>query len=198
MSLKYALLGALSIKPMSGYDIKKIFERGIGLAWNANFSQIYPHLHRLEKEGLVERRDVIQDGRPNKKLYSLTPKGLEELKSWLAEPITVAYLKDEFALKFFFSDHLDKQTLREHLLRGLELMRQRERAIELVTTGKAPTISNIGAHAAQLGLRYYRLYAEWIEEALRLLDEGKLCKENGNITSLQTVDGAAVRDQAPV
>ncbi|MBI4320488.1 MAG: PadR family transcriptional regulator [Chloroflexi bacterium] len=178
MSLKYAMLGTLSIKPMSGYDVKKSFERSVGLIWNANYSQIYAQLHRLDEEGLVQKQEVIQNGKPNKKLYSLTDDGLRELKAWLAEPIAVADLKDEFMLKFFFSDHLDREALRSHLVEGRRLMKEREQAIELVTTGRAPTISNIGSHAAQMGVRYYRLYVQWIEEALELLDEGRLCKED--------------------
>lgn len=187
MSLRYALLGTLSIKPMSGYDIKKAFERSVGLAWNANYSQIYTQLHSLEKEGLVQREDVVQEGKPNKRLYTLTEEGLGELKCWLTQPISMAYLKDEFMLKFFFSDHLDRETLRNHLIEGLRLMKQRAQAVELVTSGKAPTISRIGAHAAQMGVRYYELYARWIEEALELLDQGELCQENGDVASLRNI-----------
>ncbi len=186
MSLKYALLGTLSIKPMSGYDIKKSFERSVGLIWNANYSQIYAQLHRLEDEGLVQKREVIQDGKPNKKLYSLTDKGLCDLKEWLTQPIFVADVKDEFMLKFFFSDHLDRETLRSHLREGLRLMKEREQAIELVTTGRAPTISKIGAHAAEMGVRYYRLYVDWIEEALQLLDQGNLCKEDELVETVES------------
>lgn len=180
MSLRYALLGTLSIKPMSGYDIKKAWERSVGLAWNANYSQIYSQLHGLEKEGKVHRQDIVQEGKPNKRLYSLTDAGLADLKAWLREPIDMAYLKDEFMLKFFFADHLDKETLRKHLLDALRLMKERAQAVELVTSGKAPTISRIGAHAAQMGLRYYHLYAQWIAEALELLDQGELLAESSS------------------
>jgi len=40
MSLRYAILGLLSAEPMSGYDLAKWMDRGLGNIWSAHASQI--------------------------------------------------------------------------------------------------------------------------------------------------------------
>lgn len=174
MSLKYALLGMLSIRPMSGYDIKKFFDQSVGLIWNATHSQIYVQLDQMETEGLVEKRNIIQEGRPNKNLYRATEKGFKELQRWLADSISSPDYKDEFMLRFFFSDFLDKDTLRSHLLEAKEMMNVRLRALGKVAERKVPPMSSITLHATHMGQRYYQMYLDWLDEGLQLLEKGQL------------------------
>ncbi|MDP2661384.1 MAG: PadR family transcriptional regulator [Dehalococcoidia bacterium] len=174
MSLKYALLGMLSIRPMSGYDIKKFFDQSVGLIWNATHSQIYVQLDQMENDELVEKRNIIQEGRPNKNLYRATDKGFRDLQRWLAGPISAPDYKDDFMLRFFFSDFLDRGILKEHLEKARELMTERLGAMEKVAARKVPPMSNITLHAANMGQRYYQMYLDWIQEGLRLLDNGQL------------------------
>jgi len=83
---RYAILGVLSIGPMSGYDVKKLIGRSIAHFWNESYGQIYPILNRLAAEGLAERRREKQRGKPDRHVYSLTAKGRGELERWLAVP----------------------------------------------------------------------------------------------------------------
>ena len=50
---KYAILGILSLGSMSGYDIKKMFEKSIGNFWSESYGQIYPLLKALVDEGFA-------------------------------------------------------------------------------------------------------------------------------------------------
>ena len=53
-NLKYAILGLVNRKPMTGYDIKKAFEdRALTSFWHAEHSQIYPELKKLVNEGMI-------------------------------------------------------------------------------------------------------------------------------------------------
>lgn len=47
MSLPFAILGWLHTEPMSGYDLKKRFEQGVGYFWPVDEMQIYRTLDRL-------------------------------------------------------------------------------------------------------------------------------------------------------
>ena len=174
MSLRYAILGMLSLGAMSGYDMKKFFRRNVGLFWNANFSQVYSQLHRLEREGLVVKTSVIQDGVPNKKVYSLTPKGQVELKEWLAGSLGTPDYRDEFQLKFFFSHLLEEDKLRAHLLEHGAFIQGRLESLEKVTSGHKRALTPITLQAARYGVHYYRSYLDWIQETLDLLDRGEL------------------------
>ncbi|MYF92724.1 MAG: PadR family transcriptional regulator, partial [Gemmatimonadetes bacterium] len=53
---KYAIMGMLSIRPMSGYDMKKLIAQSISYFWNESFGQIYPTLKKLVEEGLATRQ----------------------------------------------------------------------------------------------------------------------------------------------
>ena len=41
MSLDHAILGFLNYKPLSGYDLKKVFDSSVRHFWYADQSQIY-------------------------------------------------------------------------------------------------------------------------------------------------------------
>ncbi|WP_153733175.1 PadR family transcriptional regulator [Sporosarcina obsidiansis] len=96
-SLAYAILGILSRKPMSGYELGKQLE----LLWAANLSQIYPILSKLEKLEIVEFELVEQVGKPNKKTYYITEKGTDMLKEWIEEAPAEPVIRDEFIIKFY-------------------------------------------------------------------------------------------------
>src|SRR5260370_38491835 len=70
-----ALLGLLSLGPMSGYDIRQLIPRSIGHFWSESYGQIYPGLKRLAAAGLVEKKTQRRKGKPDRHVYSLTPEG---------------------------------------------------------------------------------------------------------------------------
>ena len=109
MSLRNALLGVLSLREMSGYDIKRNFDRAVHFVWNAADSQIYRELRRMEEEGLISSRLINQDGKPNKRVYQLTPQGAELLDDWLVSPVEPPYGKEAFLMRMFFMGRVDSE-----------------------------------------------------------------------------------------
>jgi DNA-binding PadR family transcriptional regulator len=98
--MRYAFLALLAKAPAHGYELKQAFEELFGDVWPPlNFGQVYTTLQRLERDELVRSHEVAQDHRRDKKVYELTPAGHAELRSWLAEPATGPWLKDEFFMK---------------------------------------------------------------------------------------------------
>ena len=130
---RYALLGILSMCPGSGYDIKKFMEQSTSNFWSESYGQIYPILKQLVGEGLATSHTEKQEGKPERYVYTLTDKGLEELRRWLTEPIEQIVERNELLLKLFFGrqnsiagniEHVQQfQRLQEQLLhkyRGIE------------------------------------------------------------------------------
>ena len=74
-TLKYAILGLLNQKKMTGYDLMKQFESALCEFWSAKHSQIYPELKKLTEEGCVAYRQEASDNGLEKKLYHITEKG---------------------------------------------------------------------------------------------------------------------------
>lgn len=105
MSVKYGILATLARRPFYGYELKQELEAELGANWSINYGQIYSTLDRLGKTGLVFRSDVVEVAdAPDRKLYSITAGGQEELKRWFLSPISkVDGLRDEFYAKVILS-----------------------------------------------------------------------------------------------
>src|SRR5215469_17968792 len=82
-TLGYAILSLLARTPLSGYDIAREMKRPTSFFFgHAQISQIYPELSRLEEYALVTSNIVEQQGKPDKKVYTISPTGLQEIQSW--------------------------------------------------------------------------------------------------------------------
>ena len=104
-STPYAVLGMLSLAPMSGYDIRKESESSIGYFWSESYGQIYPALRELRTRGWIRRRAGRSGGRRDRHVYEITERGREALASWRAEPPRDAPFRNELLLKLFFGGH---------------------------------------------------------------------------------------------
>ena len=106
--LKYVLLGLLRSSPRHGYDLKSVFEELLAGTWPLNVAQVYAALTKLERDGLVVCEKVPQPQVPDRKVYSLTPAGHEELARWVripsGEPVA---LRDELVLKLIVAATLE-------------------------------------------------------------------------------------------
>lgn len=104
----WAILGLLALGPRSGYEIKTVVDRSTRFFWAASYSQIYPELKRLERQGLVEGEDAGQGARP-RRVYRLTAAGRAALEDWLHGRETTIELRDESLLRLFFADVLPRE-----------------------------------------------------------------------------------------
>ena len=125
MNIRTLCLGILSRGDATGYEIKKMVEEGLFSHFiEASFGSIYPALTRMTEDGLVTFRSESQDGKPDKKVYSITPAGLTALK----HALTVFPRKDKFKSEFLFimllSEHVDRQHVAAVLARRAEELQQ--------------------------------------------------------------------------
>jgi PadR family transcriptional regulator AphA len=112
---RYAVLGMLSLGPMSGYDLKKTIELSTSNFWHESYGQIYPMLKQLAEEGLTTSHTEKQEGRPERHVYSLTDKGWETLRHWLTEPAEYQLARNELLLKLFFGRQVQVPISAEHV-----------------------------------------------------------------------------------
>ena len=101
-STPYAILGMLSLAPMSGYDIRKEAATSIGYFWSESYGQIYPALRELKAEGWIRRLPGRKAGSRDRHVYEITERGREALAAWRTEPPRDAPLRNELLLKLFF------------------------------------------------------------------------------------------------
>ncbi len=120
---RFTILGALTLRPMSGYDIRKFIQGSIGNFWRESYGQLYPNLRQLTDEGLVTRREGGQEGKPGRYVYSITPQGRTALRDWLGEPAEVEVPRSELLLKIFFGTEVPVETSLKHVARRREELR---------------------------------------------------------------------------
>ena len=132
MSLKIALLGLISIKPASGYDLKQTIERSIHFIWNATSPQIYSTLRKLRDEGLISTEEFPQKGKPDKQIHSISPKGRKALEAFVSEPIRSSVTRDEVLLRIFFGNLSDPAHMRGELQSYLDRVREERAYLETV------------------------------------------------------------------
>lgn len=151
MSLGYAILGLLALKPRSGYELKDTFERSIHYIWNSTSSQIYETLKDLRRQGLVESELVMQTDRPNKYINHITPEGARQLESFVRKPLERTRVHNQELLQVFLSNFVDDDTARKQLSHLLTRLRQECGYLESVR-------DRVMAHqGARHRARYYQL-----------------------------------------
>jgi PadR family transcriptional regulator AphA len=114
---RYAVLGALTIAPMSGYDLRTFFDQSVRFFWTESYGQIYPILKQLSAEKLVAPAAQSAGGgtHPRRTVYAITARGRAALAEWLAEPVDQQVGRIEILLKLFFAPEGDPASARDHV-----------------------------------------------------------------------------------
>ena len=173
---RYALLGLLSTQPLSGYDVRKVFNETVVHFWNEGYGQIYPMLRNLEAEGLVCGERSQRSGRPARTVYAVTPAGHEALRAWLAEPPEAQRARNELLLKLFFlrqsSPAVGMQQVRRYR-DSLEETQANYESIHRELTGLRPTPPDVRYWLITLnqGRHVTRALIAWCDETLAALAE---------------------------
>ncbi|TVT38140.1 PadR family transcriptional regulator [Amycolatopsis rhizosphaerae] len=131
MALRHALLAALLDGEYSGYQLAKAFDAGVANFWHALPQQLYLELSKLEKEGLVAGRRVVQEGRPAKRLFTVTGAGLAELERFALAPAKPSFIRDDLLVKVQAVDAVTAGAV-------IEQLRERARVAEakIIVFGK--------------------------------------------------------------
>lgn len=163
-----AVLGALSVEPMTGYRLRAAITDTLGHFWHESFGQIYPTLKALEAAGLVERETTAGSGP-----FHITAAGEARLRDLLAEPFSPPPARDPLLLRLFFARHVAPELTRERLVQALEATVSRSEEFarlraEIEEQDPADAVYwlltlSAGEHAA-------RARIAWAREALELLD----------------------------
>ncbi len=117
MSIKYAILGLLSSRPMTGYDLKKMIQASPFMHWSGNNNQIYKSLVELLEEGFVTSELKHQESSPSKKIYTITEEGSRALREWVLAAPELPERKKTFFVQLAWADQLNTEELNSLLSR---------------------------------------------------------------------------------
>ncbi|MFC6181384.1 PadR family transcriptional regulator [Lactiplantibacillus daowaiensis] len=175
--LQFIILGLLNQQPLTGYDLTKAFDTEIGEFWQAQHSQIYPQLKRLEDQGYITHEITISGAKLEKKLYHITATGTALLSSWISDGTPdLTATKDEFILKLYFiQNNRDPRLpgmLQEQLALHTGKLAHLKQRLTTVFPTKASQTENYGhflilQHA--LGRETY--YVDWLKQTLQQISK---------------------------
>jgi len=175
MSLRYAILTLLFHQDLSGYQLLDYFDGSVGFVWHATHPQIYRELAAMDRDELVKPSLVHQSGRPDKKVYAITPHGRESLLDWVAAPAFERQLKDEALLRAFSYALIDRDLAVARLaeLRTLHEQRlERYRAVEsLLRAGDEHPFRTGALLTLAAAEAFEKSYVAWCARAPGLLEQ---------------------------
>jgi PadR family transcriptional regulator, regulatory protein AphA len=170
-SSTYALLGLLTIAPMSGYGLGQTVRASVGHIWSESYGQIYPNLKKLAAAGLVTSKTEKQKGKPDRHIYSITKRGRDQLIEWLGVPPQPEVPRNELLLKLFFGSqipapiliaYIERMIVEHHTL--LEKFTRIEH--EEIARHKSRPEAPFWRMSARYGQLEMEAHLQWAEETL--------------------------------
>jgi DNA-binding PadR family transcriptional regulator len=168
-----AVLGGLSVQPMTGYALREAIREVLGHFWSESFGQIYPTLAELQRAGHVQR---LGSGRTDASRFAITPSGTARLKELLAQPVQPVRPRNGLLLRLFFGRQLGPAACRslvqqakaeaERALGRYRTLRQELQEEQEHAEDRPYWLLTVaaGEHSARAAI-------DWADEALGALDE---------------------------
>ncbi|OAB44811.1 PadR family transcriptional regulator [Paenibacillus glacialis] len=105
MNSQDVILGMLMKESLTGYEIKQKLEDVFSNFYSSSYGTIYPMLTRMEKEELITKEIVLQDGKPNKNVLNITDKGRACFNTYLEGPLEGDSIKkSDFMMRLYFGE----------------------------------------------------------------------------------------------
>ncbi|HYK73909.1 MAG TPA: helix-turn-helix transcriptional regulator [Pseudoneobacillus sp.] len=176
MSLDHLILGFISMRPATGYEIKSEFEQKVGvLVWgNISYGNLYPKLKDMEQKGWLQVQE--ETGGRNKKVYELTREGWMELGKWLGNTPDYPISRDELMLKLMFwgiSRPDEHESLIQHL-RAREVQTRELLGVCKNWREHYSWVDEYGVLAFEYGEHKLSAELEWIQATIQKLSNHSL------------------------
>ncbi len=195
MSLDHAILGFLNYGPLTGYELKKIFDNSVQHFWPADQSQIYRTLGRLVTNHLAEVERVRQESRPDRKVYTITDAGRQEFRRWMTTTLPIQDNRSAELIQVFFAAQLsDQQVLdlfrphAEGLHRLLEVYAHVPEAVDQNVLPEqaedfCPTQRDqfFWMLTLECGITMARAELEWIESVIQRIENHQIPAQQDNV-----------------
>lgn len=155
MDVKSIILGFLMYGSMTGYELKKFFTLSFSFFSGLSYGSIYPALRSMEKEGLISMQREVQDGAPNRKVYTVTAAGKRAFIESLQSPIAFERQRNAFLTRLFFFAHLSPEERLKSATHYLDSLREVQAELEsagIEITTRADRFQNL---CYQFGRRFF-------------------------------------------
>jgi len=157
---------------LTGYDIKKDIEAGVGNFYKVSFGNLYPALKRLTDKGLVTL-DEQTHGNRVKKYYMATEEGKKDFMEWLSTPFDYSLGGEALMTKIFFFGYLPekarKQQLHEYEIYYHQSLRKLRTLEKTILDKEGEKVDYFMMSTLYYGIRKIKIAIEWFKH----ITEGK-------------------------
>ncbi len=169
MDVKTLCLGVLTMGDASGYEIKQKLEGSFRRFYDASFGSIYPALGRLQEADQITCLEMPQEGRPDKKIYSLTAQGRASLVEELSASLGPDRIRSEFMASMIFAHLIAPERVGEAVEARLADYRD---SIEKLEAVEAERLASGSRFVLGYGLAIYRAGLAYLEGHRHLVEDG--------------------------
>lgn len=181
MALRETILTVLTRGKMTGYEITKHFDEVLSYFWQASHQQVYRELGRLAADGCVTHKEVVQSGKPNKKVYTITKRGREKLQQWVREPTPMAPQRYDLLVKLLAGSVVEKSVLLDEIRRHKMVTDEiRDNCYAMQEACFGTPVDAMSDHdqilylALRRGVLLIEAQREWLQEVIDYLENGGL------------------------
>lgn len=192
----YALLGLLSLRSWTTYELAKQVQRSLHWFWPRAERKLYDEPKRLVADGLATASAEATGKRP-RTVYAITDEGRAELRRWLGEPPAPRTAEFEAMVKVFFADQGSVEQLTATLERVAAEAAERLEALAAMagqTEGLPfPERTHISALGLSLALEQERTVLRWAEWAQQQVAQWTSAADPGAWDARAVLDDALGR-----
>ncbi|MBX2864014.1 MAG: PadR family transcriptional regulator [Leptolyngbyaceae cyanobacterium MAG.088] len=176
MALAHTILALLAQQSDSGYDISKRFDEGLSCYWKATQQQVYRELSKMESQGWVSFEKVPQEGKPDKKIYSITEAGWAEFNRWYAEPTERTQIREDLLVKVMIGYKMPRKLLLKELhhrqaLHQAQLDNYRAKEAMCLAESNPPMALQFKYLTLKRGIAYETSWLQWCADVLTFLEQ---------------------------
>lgn len=172
MDVQSVLLGFLMRQSMTGYDLRKKFSVSFSFFSGLSYGSIYPALKKMERQGLISKQFEIQDGAPNRKVYTITEAGKQQFLKSLRAPFSPEQPKNAFLMRLFFFADLSPEERRAIALNYLESVEQIRERLEAIRPEIEPRADRFQYLCFEFGVRFFSDLARNLSHIVEALEDG--------------------------
>jgi len=174
VSIRHLILGLLTQQPMSGYDIKRFLKSLSWLIDSPSFGSIYPTLRALREDGLVTVEVAHRQGKPPRKIYTITEAGRQVLGEWMGQPVAPGASLRTFVMRLILASNFSHTGLIAHLQQRRSQVAVHYATLKQMAEAVDGTMDSRQRLAFGYGLTLATAELAWLDSTLEQLSQHPL------------------------
>jgi DNA-binding PadR family transcriptional regulator len=172
-TLSLAILGLISQRPLTGYDLRKVFATTPMGHFSSSPGAIYPALRRIKEAGWIHGVPPAGRNRRQRMVYEITVRGRKVLQKHLLHPVTeedVTWHMDDLMMRFAFMGGVVGREMTVRFLRDFAAQIDTHVAELRGYLESAKSVLPVcGRLAMENGIQGYEMNARWARRAIQEL-----------------------------